>query len=456
MRREPGATSNIPRHWGLRPYGAARLPRDLSLCGQSGWAKRKAARQRTTHPSWSRRGARVASPRCPILRAGDFKHTLDAAGKAIIGLTSDGSGCYVSSHKDVETIGSFNNAGDIPDHPLRGELKTIMDVSKKAADQVGHLMVFCRKKTAGQQAVKLSDVIQTTLRTIRAVITEDIELQTHFEDRDPIMADTDQIELIITNLFLNARDAISQAGKIVIKTTNIVVPPQDDRLDKKLSPGEYVMLTISDNGCGISEENQKRLFEPYFSTKPKGSGVGLGLASVKSLVNQNKGMIEFKSEVGKGTSFTIYFPTTGEKTVMTKTVMKKEPSPTGNETILLVEDEFHIRDSCVKNLQRLGYRVIEAGNGTEALQLCRQLDCKVDLLFSDVIMPDINGYDLTKQIRQCHPTVKVLLTSGYDAETIEQQNDSPEKFNFINKPYTPMKLAQTIRAILDDMEPDKT
>ncbi len=264
--------------------------------------------------------------------------------------------------------------------------------------------------------------------------------------------DPGQIEQVIVNLAINARDAMPRGGKLTIETGNVELNEDYARNHIGTKPGRYVLLSVSDNGTGIAPEIKERIFEPFFTTKDKGKGTGLGLSVVYGIVKQSGGEIWVYSELGQGTSFKIYLPRVDEPLEEMKgrtEGMEEPPSPRGNETVLLVEDEEGVRNLAVLILRKQGYRVLEAAQGGEALLICEKHQGPIHLMVTDVVMPGMGGPELAERLGTLHPEMKVLFMSGYTDDAIVHHGVLKKGTEFIQKPFTPDGLARKVREILD-------
>jgi len=239
-------------------------------------------------------------------------------------------------------------------------------------------------------------------------------------------------------------------GKIVIETANVDLDVGYCALHPYVAPGRFVMLSVSDTGVGMSEEVKAHIFEPFFTTKERGSGTGLGLATTYGIVKQAGGSIEVYSEVGIGTTFKVYLPRVEEEVVIPEKDDRPTDLPGGTESVLIVEDEGILRNLCVQILERLGYGVLQARNGTEAIAVAQGCDDRIDLLLTDVVMPGMNGSELATQLVLHHPEMKVLFTSGYTEDVISHHGVLAEGVSFIGKPYTPSALARKVREVIDE------
>jgi two-component system cell cycle sensor histidine kinase/response regulator CckA len=251
------------------------------------------------------------------------------------------------------------------------------------------------------------------------------------------------------NLAVNARDSMPDGGKIVIETANVDLDEGYCAVHPYILPGRFVMLSVSDTGQGMTDEVKAHIFEPFYTTKERGSGTGLGLATTYGAVHQAGGSIEVYSEVGIGTTFKVYLPRVEEEAA--KPVMGDLPTdlPGGTETVLIVEDEGILRKLCVQILEQLGYRVLQARNGAEAIALAQGYGDRIDLLLTDVVMPGMNGRELATQLVLHRPEMKVLFTSGYTENAIVHHGVLDDEVSFLGKPYSPSSLAKKIRKVLD-------
>ena len=300
------------------------------------------------------------------------------------------------------------------DDPRRKSAEQIEKVAYMAAALTRQLLTFCRKQVIEPRVLELNTVIRNIERMLRRLIGEDIEFSTLLDPAAMhIKADPGQIEQVIMNLAVNARDAMPNGGKLTITTANTTLDKNRLKSFPDLCAGDYVMITIADTGTGMSEEVKAHLFEPFFTTKPPGKGTGLGLATCFGIVKQNAGHIKVHSELGRGTTFEIYFPQVQSAVEPSRVRITPTESVGGSETVLLVEDEQAVRELAVATLRDKGYTVVEAANGEEGLCLARQHDRQIDLVLTDVVMPVMGGKEMADILRVSHPDTKVLFTSGY-------------------------------------------
>jgi len=333
--------------------------------------------------------------------------------------------------------------------PLFNRLKMIEEASNRAGELTRQLLAFSRKQIIELKIINLNDVIMNLQKMLGRLIGEDIELKIFLNKNLANMnADTGQIEQIIINLVVNSRDAMPQGGKLTVETSNVFLDKNYCRKHPNVQVGNYIQMTISDTGHGMSEKTKQHIFEPFFTTKKLGDGTGLGLATVYGIVKQHNGYIECYSELGHGTTFRIYLPHADED----KTAELKESEDTGiilgSETILLVEDEDIVRDMTADFLKHLGYNVLIAENGGTGLIIAEQYSKIIHLLMTDVVMPVINGRQLAERLLNIHPEMKVLYTSGYTQNVIEEHGILEEGINFISKPYRLQALANKLKNVL--------
>jgi len=334
--------------------------------------------------------------------------------------------------------------------PMRTELEEIRRAGERAASLTQQLLAFSRKQIIEPKVVHLDGLVAEMHKMLTRLIGENITLQTTAgTSPGPVKVDPGQFQQILMNLVVNARDAMPNGGRIVIGTGSADLDAGYCALHPGVEPGRYVMLAVSDTGKGMSDEVKANIFEPFFTTKEMGSGTGLGLATTYGAVHQAGGSIEVLSEVGTGTTFKIYLPRVGEEAVAPVEDDPPAALPGGTETVLVVEDEDILRDLCARILEGMGYRLLQARNGAEAIALAQGYGDRIDLLLTDVVMPAMNGSDLATHLVLHHPEMKVLFTSGYTDETISRHGVLDEGVSFIGKPYNPSSLARKVREVLD-------
>jgi two-component system cell cycle sensor histidine kinase/response regulator CckA len=338
-----------------------------------------------------------------------------------------------------------------PDEPVHKILKEILNAGHRSADITRQLLAFARKQTISPEVLDLNETVEGMLKMLRRLIGEDIDLAwLPGKHLGLINVDPSQINQILANLMVNARDAIGGMGKITVETDNV-------RLDENYSahhagfvPGDFVMLAVSDDGCGMDKETLNNVFEPFFTTKGVNEGTGLGLATVYGIVKQNDGFINVYSEPEKGTTVRIYVPRhEGESRQFAAHDVTKISTARG-ETVLIVEDEVHILELVKTILERLGYTVLEAATPGRAVALAEDHKGEIHLLMTDVVMPEMNGRDLADQLHGLYPDLKVLFMSGYTANAIAHCGVLDEGMNFIPKPFSVKDLSIKVREVLDE------
>ncbi len=342
---------------------------------------------------------------------------------------------------------------DILTEGLQHTLKEILNAGLRSADLTRQLLAFARKQTAVPKILDLNHTISGMLKMLRRLIGEDIDLfWTPEFDLWKIKIDPSQVDQILANLVVNARDAISGIGSIIIRTENVVIDDSNRTKTPELIPGEYVLLTTSDSGAGMSKEVRENIFEPFFTTKEVGKGTGLGLSTVYGIVKQNDGFIYVTSEPGKETTFKIYLPRFEVKTAQALYAEVAVKSPTGTETILLVEDDEAILNLSKMILEDLSYTVLTAQTPADAIRLAEGHPGDLDLLITDVVMPEMHGRELAEQLSASRPNLKVLYMSGYTSDVIAHRGILDEGLNFIQKPFLRYDFAAKVRQVLGHLE----
>ncbi|MBI5634515.1 MAG: PAS domain S-box protein [Nitrospirae bacterium] len=335
-----------------------------------------------------------------------------------------------------------------PESPLKDHLLTVKEAGEKAAELTHRLLAFSRKQVLQMQPINLKKSLESMVKMMSRMVREDISLELHTDaSLATIMADPVQIEQIVMNLIVNARDSMPNGGKLIIETANAYLDDDFIVRHENVERGAYVLLSVSDTGIGMNKKVQERIFEPFFTTKGIGEGTGLGLATVYGIVKQHNGYIYVYSEVGKGTTFKIYLPVSRDKKAE-QPEMEQEVMIGGKETIIVVDDDPSIRKLIRDILQPLGYRLLIAENGDEALKIAGT-EGPVDVLLTDVIMPNMNGRELADIFLRDYPEVKIVFMSGYTDETITQQGVLKKGDILIQKPLSPAKLTNRLREILD-------
>lgn len=336
-----------------------------------------------------------------------------------------------------------------PTHPLHADLTEILHAAERSSDLTRQLLAFARKQTIAPKVMDLNESVAGMLKMLQRLIGEEIDLT--FKPAAtlwPVMIDPSQLDQILANLCVNARDAIAGIGLITIGTDNRLINGEYCSLPADAAPGEYAMLTVSDNGCGMDKDILARIFEPFFTTKGVGVGTGLGLATVYGIIKQNDGFVTVYSEPGEGTTFTVYFPRHLGHDGPGLAAIAVEPAMRGRETVLVVEDEPVILRMTAMILAQLGYTVLAAGSPAEALRLAAEQTGKIHLLITDVVMPGMNGHDLAKKLAVRYPQLKCLFMSGYTADVIAHRGVLDDGVQFIQKPFTMLQLAARVREAL--------
>jgi len=335
------------------------------------------------------------------------------------------------------------------DHPIRGYLTAIISASQRSADLTRQLLAFARKQTIAPKVLDLNDAMAGMLKLLCRLIGENINLVLMpGVGLWPVKLDPSQIDQILANLCVNARDAITGAGKITLTTANVVIDQAFCADHAECVPGAYVLLTVSDNGCGMDEAVLANIFEPFFTTKDVDKGTGLGLATVYGIVKQNAGFICVDSEPGKGTTFKIYVPRFAGDAAKVAAASTGEIPRGRGETVLLVEDEKSLLETCGFFLEALGYKVLTAALPAAALGMAALHKGDIHLLFTDVIMPGMNGRELAERLLENRPALKVLFMSGYTADVILNQQAPAAGMHFMQKPFSRDAMARKVREVL--------
>lgn len=336
----------------------------------------------------------------------------------------------------------------------RSKIEEIKKAGERAALLTRQLLAFSRKQVLAPRVLNLNTVIENLRKMIDRLIGEDIEFATiPFGALGKVKADPGQVEQIIMNLVVNARDAMPTGGMLTIETANVEFDEEYARSHVPSVPGHYVMVAVGDTGTGMEPEVQKHIFEPFFTTKETGKGTGLGLATAYGIVKQSGGFIWVYSEVGVGTVFKIYFPRVLEQDELPTTIQHEPGQLKGTETILVAEDEVALRTLICETLERFGYKVLLAADGKEAVRLSEQCDEPIHLLIADVVMPRMSGREVAEQVTAARPKIEVLYVSGYTDDAIIQRGAIGPNKAFLQKPFTPAALARKVRQILEH-QPD--
>jgi PAS domain S-box-containing protein len=333
--------------------------------------------------------------------------------------------------------------------PRRGQLEEIVTAGERAASLTRQLLAFSRRQVLEPVVLDLNSLIANTEKMLRRLIGEDVEMVTTLQpDLGRVKVDAGQIEQVIMNLAVNARDAMPKGGRLLIETSNVEIDENYARSHAPMMPGKYVMVVVSDTGCGMDQETQAHIFEPFFTTKEEGRGTGLGLATVYGIVKQSGGFIWVSSEPGRGSTFKVYLPRVEEVAATAAPVEVPAEPAKGSETVLVVEDEEGVRSLVCEMLASHDYKVLDAAGAAQALQVAEQHTKPIHLLLTDVVMPQISGKELVKRLCALHPETKVLYMSGYTDDAIVRQGNLEAGTSFLQKPFSPEALLQKIREVL--------
>ena len=333
--------------------------------------------------------------------------------------------------------------------PLRGYAEEILKAADRAAALTNQLLTFSRRQIMRSRVIDLNAVIGQTENMLRRLIGEDIQLVMSLgADTGNIRTDPHHIEQAIVNLAVNARDAMPLGGRLTIETSNTEIDETYAKTHMGVQPGEFVLIAVSDTGHGMDPVTRQNIFEPFFTTKPRGKGTGLGLATVYGMVKQSGGDIWVYSEPGQGTTFKLYFPRVVEPASSGYVEETEHARRGASETLMLVEDETQVRDLGVRMLEQLGYKVLAAADGEEALNVSRAHPGKISLLVTDVVMPNMSGKKVADALLSSRPDLRVLYLSGYTENTIGHHGVLDSGVDFLTKPFTREALARKIREIL--------
>jgi PAS domain S-box-containing protein len=337
-----------------------------------------------------------------------------------------------------------------PDDPLRPDLEEIHKAGESAAELTQQLLAFGRKQVLRVRLLDLNRLVIETRPLLERLAGANVEVRTQLNAKSAIVrADPHQLEQVFINLVLNARDAMPDGGRLSIETSDLKQDSSYVQLHPDVSIGSHVLLAVSDNGVGMTEETRRRVFDPFFTTKELGKGTGLGLATAQGIVAQSGGRIEVSSEPGRGTTFRIYLPAVVEAAEAPARTWAAAGELTGTETVLVVDDQAEAREVVSRDLLAYGYRVVQAENGVAALMQYERERERIDLVLTDLVMPEVGGRELAEQLKERRPDLKVLFMSGYARATMSQRGFAVDDSEFIQKPFTPEQLAAKIRATLD-------
>ena len=339
-----------------------------------------------------------------------------------------------------------------PDNPVQRYTEEIRQAARRATGLTRQLLIFSRKETVQPEMLDLNDVVVSMDKLLRRLVDENVELTIECRrGLGQIKADSGYIWQVLMNLVVNARDAMIEGGRVVVQTGAQTITEASPQAQVGVPPGEYVTLSVADTGTGMSAAVKARLFEPFFTTKPAGKGTGLGLATCQTIVRQTGGYIEVDSELGRGSTFRVYFPKMGQHiSAAPAGAAASGPAPRGTETLLIVEDEPSVRMLAQGVLQSLGYDVLVALHGLDALRITREHQGpRIALVIADIVMPRMGGVELADWLRSLDPNLKIIFSSGYTEDAISAAGMSSAGIDFLPKPYTPLALARKVREMLD-------
>lgn len=378
---------------------------------------------------------------------------LEALGRLAGGVAHDFNNLLTA----IMGYGELTLVASKPDERMRRNLEEILKAARRGGTLVNQLLAFGGKQTSERVVVSLSAIISDLSLMIRRLIGEDIQVIIRADpESGNILIDPGQMEQVILNLVVNARDAMSHGGTLLIETTCVALEEPLVLQLGNLLPGPHVVLSVKDTGCGMSSEIRARIFEPFFTTKDQGKGTGLGLSTVYGIIIQNLGALSVESEVGQGTTFRVYLPWVGDHLQEPIGEDQSLGQAEGTETVLVVEDEPEIRTLICENLRYLGYTVLEATNGADALDIARQLTHPIHLLLTDMVMPQLGGQALADTLTGLHPEMKVLYISGYTNQPLAPEGALPKGSAFLQKPFTQEALGRKVRESLNEPMGEQT
>jgi nitrogen-specific signal transduction histidine kinase len=374
-------------------------------------------------------------------------HKMEAVGRLAGGVAHDFNNVLTVIRAQTEFL-----LADLPaDDPRRAEVLEIQSAADRAAAFTRQLLAFSRRQLLQPEVLELNEIITGMEMMVRRLVGEDVVLLIKLDPQIPrVWADPGQLQQVIMNLVVNARDAMPRGGTLLIETAVVELDEHYPRQHPTAKPGVHVVLVVTDTGCGMDPATRFRIFEPFFTTKEPGKGTGLGLSTVYGIVKQSGGHIWVYSEVGRGTTFKLYFPPHygATKTVPIQPAVPLPPLASG-ATILLVEDERPVRSTVRRLLERHGYRVLEAANGLDALELVTSRASEINLVLSDMVMPGMGGTELAGRVRVIAPKLPVLLMTGYTEEAITRAGERPLDEHIIEKPFTLTTMLQKVSTAMN-------
>jgi two-component system cell cycle sensor histidine kinase/response regulator CckA len=372
---------------------------------------------------------------------------MQAVGQLAGGVAHDFNNLLTVIIGNCEFLLMRHTAGD----PSFKEINEIHQNALRAATLVGQLLAFSRKQTLQPRVLTLGAVVSELAIMLRRLLREGVDLKLENQnDLWPVHADETQISNAIINLVVNARDAMPKGGTVTIRTANETTATPAQLGTAAMPPGEYVLIEVADTGIGIARENLGKIFDPFFTTKPVGQGTGLGLATVYGIVKQTGGFITVESDIGKGTAFRIFLPRhhVDENAPVAETAETPPRDVTGQDTILLVEDEEAVRSFAARALRMRGYQVLEAPGGEEALEIVKNQSQPIHLLITDVVMPNMDGPTLVRAVRRLRPDMQIMFMSGYAEEAFRRNEEKAEDLHFLPKPFGLKQLAAKVKDVL--------
>jgi PAS domain S-box-containing protein len=406
-------------------------------------------------PVWSREEGRVVQIHGAIQDITPYKELemrlrqaqkMEAVGQLAGGVAHDFNNVLtaIMNYTDLLLL-YFPNEED----KVHERLQQIAQSADRAAKLTHQLLAFSRKQVLTPTIVNLNEVVSNMLKMVSRLIGEDVVCVTQLaDDLSQVKADRGQLEQVILNLVVNARDALPGGGEVLLQTADIHIEQTISNGYTDIPPGHYVLLSVSDTGMGMDSTTQLRIFEPFFTTKEQGKGTGLGLATVHGIVKQSGGHISVRSQVGQGTTFAIYLPRVIETADSLASSKNANQTLYGTETILVVEDELFVRESVRDSLIMYGYRVLDVV-AEEVVMVCQQFAEPIHLVLTDIVMPGLNGREVAEQVKQLRPHTKILFMSGYTDDKILQHGALNPTVPFLQKPFTPDVLVQKVRQVLD-------
>ncbi len=369
---------------------------------------------------------------------------MEAIGQLAGGVAHDFNNLLTVIEGYIDLLNSKLNG----EHAVESYIKQMKKATDRAVSLTRQLLTFSRRQVVQPKIMDVNKTILELSKMLNRLIGEHIELITNLNpDVWKIKVDPSQFEQVLLNLIVNARDAMPEGGELIIETQQVKLDKSYQRFHPDVKPGDYVLIKVMDTGVGMTEEVQQRIFEPFFTTKEKGKGTGLGLATVYGVIKQNNGHIEVQSALGKGTTFFVYLPAVKAKSYQETGESSKTKSRGNGQQILVVEDEYLVRELICDTLKNLGYKVLEAANGEQALKVFEQHADQIDLVLTDLIMPGMNGKKLAEILKQENPDVRLLFMTGYDDNAISKQGMVAEDIDYISKPFSPAKLAKKLEEV---------